>query len=140
MPRTTTRLDLSDLSISKPKEGHKMVKLHFRTSTTGKTPIHPASGLQTSFQAGESEIFSPDRLTLRDISVGADGVCTVETRVPYFKVGNYKIGESGPAPPDTTVRIHAWQGERFIGSWEAGQIRGNLATDTDDANPYEIVA
>jgi len=142
MPRTAPRLDLSDLSISKPKQGHKTVKLHFRTSATGdmKGPIHPASGLQTSFKAGEGEVFSPDRLTLRDISVGADGLCTVEARVPYFNVGDYRMGEPGPAPPDTTVRIHAWHGERFIGTWEAGRIRGNLITDADGMKPYDIVA
>jgi len=123
----------SDLSITKYATSDLLIS--FRTPSTSNNPIHPATSLQLAYLVSDMEIYPPDRLTARDVVVADDGLCTVLTTVPTLKVGDR------PGFPDTVVvELHAWKGERLLGRWEAGTLRGKVASAAAGPGQWEIVA
>jgi hypothetical protein len=93
------------------------MRLSFRLPSASSSPpsarISPATALQFSFANGGFEAFA-ERLTARDVSVD-DGLCHVQlpgSEIPKF---------TSPAG-QTSVSVHAWKGEKWLGKWEVGTL------------------
>ncbi|EOO01615.1 hypothetical protein UCRPA7_2857 [Phaeoacremonium minimum UCRPA7] len=84
-------------------------------------PIFPASGLQLSLENNRREAFLEERLTARDLGASG-GVCVA--RVPAGEIPQFR----GPEWADQTVvvKMHAWKGEKWLGSWEVGRMEAPL--------------
>ncbi len=117
--------DLQPVSFTRPSSGRPSLTITFRLpSGTGTNPIHPATGLQLSFANKDHEPFL-ERLTPRDVETLGEGeeaaeagtLCTVTVaaaQMPRFPDGD----------ADTEVRLHAWRGERWLGTWAVGTVSG----------------
>ncbi|OAA31977.1 hypothetical protein AAL_01309 [Moelleriella libera RCEF 2490] len=87
--------------------------------------LYPATHLQLSyaFSAG-TEIFAPAAITSRDImqSGGEYLIQSPPGDIPRAKV---KTGMTSAAG----VRVHAWRGDKLLGTWVVGRIEGLGITD-----------
>ncbi len=110
---------LSSITLAPTSASSDRLRVSFRTSSRGGDPLYPATGLQFAFHHGEDEVFAADRLVSRDVAVADDGSCSVLVDgVPMFRHC------SPDSAAQTLVRVHAWQGERHLGSWDVGRIQG----------------
>ncbi|KAF3765162.1 hypothetical protein M406DRAFT_331474 [Cryphonectria parasitica EP155] len=138
------------------------LRVSFRRPQESRDPIYPASGLQLSFRRAsdkyDQEVFLNHRITAADIQHTSAGLCTVllgRDEVPRYRAHKRrgqqqqqkKQGRGGAAggggameeeeeeEPEVLVRLHAWRGERHLGAWEVGRLRGRdvfLVMDGDE--------
>lgn len=106
------------------------MRIGFRAPYSDRSPIHPATALQLSIRNQSMEIFM-DRLVPRDIDEaepgGVDGdgdddnnsgrLCVVRT--PLADIPRVKYN---PTHVEFDVVMHAWRGEKYLGSWVVGTI------------------
>lgn len=83
--------------------------------------LHPASGLQLSFENGDHEAFT-ERLTTRDVLVSDTDSGLYSIRVPETDIPKFQARGAGPTTAGTTIKLHAWQGEKLLGSWNVGDL------------------
>ncbi|KAI1843659.1 hypothetical protein JX265_008511 [Neoarthrinium moseri] len=77
-------------------------------------PLDVATSLQFEFMNSEHEVFA-ERLTARDVVINEDGLRHVQlsgAHVPRFQ----------NSVNDTTVILHAWKGQKWLGKWELGTL------------------
>ncbi|ROV97159.1 hypothetical protein VPNG_08816 [Cytospora leucostoma] len=107
-----------------PHQFSPYLTVSFRRGVESKTPIHPATGLEFSFEQPDDhrEVFT-GRLSARDVRSTDDGLCTInlpEGDIPKFAL-------KGGRTDDIVVKLHAWKGERHLGVWEVGTLSGERA-------------
>ena len=108
------------VSISPPTASKRFLDVAFRLpSSGGRDPIFPATGLQVSVcdNDNDMEVFL-ERATSRDVVVyGADATLR-SLRIPESEVP--RMYHSSAA--SLTVKLHAWRGEKWLGTWELGTL------------------
>jgi hypothetical protein len=108
--------NLSDITIASLNDENSLVRVSFRTTSRGKDPLYPATGLHFEFLSGGQEIFAAERVVSREVAVGQDGVYSVVTEVP-------RVHSKEPdSDPEMVIKVHAWQGERHLGTWDVGSV------------------
>jgi hypothetical protein len=86
-------------------------------STNAQGTLFPATGLQVSI----ADVFL-DRVTERDVEVtdgSVEGISRCTLRVPHlprFRGGS--VSTTG----QYEVKLHAWKGEKLLGSWKVGDL------------------
>ncbi len=113
--------NIEPVSFVGPTARERSLKISFRAPNTvegNSNPIHPATALQLSFRNDDNEVFI-DRLTPRDISVD-DDLCWLH--IDNDTVPQFKHRPAAPAQEDFDVVLHAWRGEKLLGSWVVGRI------------------
>jgi hypothetical protein len=113
-------LHLSSLALEPISPNGNDLRVMFHTSSLREAdPLYPATGLQVAFCHGETEAYTPERLVAREVDVSDDGTCSILVAgMPRFAHRN--------ANPEarTLVKVHAWKGEKLLGSWVAGSVKG----------------
>ncbi len=109
---------IEPVSLTGPTASRPVLAITFRVpSPRERDALHPATGLQVSFTDGVVDMFV-ERLTARDVEVvdADDGLCRVV-------IGQQDLPRARTeAGADFDVRLHAWKGEKWLGSWDAGKI------------------
>lgn len=109
---------------------------------------YPASSLQPSFERSDDhqELFLARRLTAADVHHSHAGLCTLRLgveHVPKYALKRRHHGDGGgdreqqaqaeaAAAPHVLVKLHAWKGDRHLGVWHVGQLRGDAAYEVVD--------
>ncbi len=135
--------NLEPVSFKAPTDAAPFLTASFRLPSTDngttapRSSIHPATGLQLSFVNNDHEVFL-ERLTARDVETTtstssgtssgggggggpAAGARLCSLRVPAREIPRLRF--RAPAA-ETDVRLHAWKGEKWLGSWSVGTLTG----------------
>ena len=84
-------------------------------------PQYPATGLQVSLENNDQSIFL-ERLTSRDIITDESNPGVLSFRIPKAEVPRFNRRNRDPLNSTTAVKVHAWQGEKWLGSWDVGTL------------------
>ena len=111
---------LEPVSMSAPTAEKRFLDVAFRLPSGGaRDSIYPATGLQVSVcdTARDMEVFL-ERATSRNVVVhGADATLR-SLRIPESEVPRMYHA----AAASLTVKLHAWRGEKWLGTWELGTL------------------
>ncbi len=123
---------LEPVSFDAPSATRHGMKVGFRapanSSSSGRSnnsnnrsPIHPATALQFSFRNECNEVFV-ERLTPRDIAEDEEDEGLYLVRLPASQIPRFKPHAHAHSQTDFDVFMHAWRGEKLLGSWVVGTI------------------
>jgi len=110
---------IDDIAFNPPTATRHFMGIAFRvpsSESVGTNPIHPATGLQLSFRAADDTEMFLERMAPREVAADESGACSVrvaEGDIPRF---------SRPDRTEVDVILHAWKGEKHLGSWEVGKF------------------
>ncbi len=133
---SSSSYDLQPVSFEAPTDTRPFMRVSFRLPSTPRnnsaaSAIYPATGLQLSFANNGHEPFM-GRLTARDVEIleGDDATSSSgsagEPRLCSFRIPSGEIPRFAfeGAGPETEVRLHAWRGEKWLGTWPVGKLTG----------------
>jgi hypothetical protein len=117
--------NLESVTCSAPTAERPFLSVKFRRDLSATqrqlqdNPIYPATALQLSIANNKGTEIFMDRAALRELSVDAHDI--VEYRVDAGEVPRFNVPEGQEQGP-LSISVHAWQGWKLLGTWEAGKI------------------
>lgn len=123
LPDQPSSLKITDVQSSlKPSPIAATSPLFFNIALASgtKSPLSPATHLQLSYKyLGTGEVFIPNVITGNDLTPGDEpGVWTVQA--PALEIPRAKVNTGATTAAE--LKVHAWKGEKLLGSWSVGTI------------------